>query len=32
MIHYTCTIVFNNTSNKSCKDGNGLRFYTEVVA
>lgn len=32
MIHYICTIVFNNTSNKDCKDGKGLRFYTEVVA
>ena len=32
MIHYFCTIVFNNTSDKGCEDGNGLRFYVEVVA
>lgn len=32
MIHYFCTIVFNNAVNKHCDGGNGLRFYTEVIA
>lgn len=32
MIHYFCTIVFNNISQRDCKDGKGLCFITEVVA
>lgn len=32
MKHYFCTIIFNNTSNKSLKEGSGLLFYVKVTA
>ena len=32
MIHYFCTIVFNNAFNKCCENSNGLSFNIEIVA
>lgn len=32
MKHYFCTITFNNTSNKSLKEGSGMLFYVKVTA
>lgn len=32
MKHYFCTIIFNNTSNKSLKEGSGMLFYVKVTA
>ena len=32
MIHYFCTIVFNNAVNKCCENSNGLSFNIEIVA
>lgn len=32
MKHYFCTITFNNTTNKSLKEGSGMLFYVKVVA
>ena len=32
MIHYSCTIVFNNAFNKCCENSNGLSFNIEIVA
>lgn len=32
MKHYFCTITFNNTTNKSLKEGSGMLFHVKVVA
>lgn len=32
MKHYYCSITFNNTTNKSLKEGSGMLFYVKVLA